>query len=331
MGYELKLPFWLALPTRKHPTYTSEQPCNSGRWQAHFFGLDFGAMSNAAAPRDSDELTPTERASPHLRSLVRYSWLVVLLAVIAAASAVVLSKRETKRYDSTATVLLTNSEPVNVLLRSTGLPSGDPERDLNTDVALVKTSPVAADVKRILHLHWTNARLLSEVTARLSGTSNVLTITVRDISPKRAAAIADAFATSYLNFRRQGAQDVYAQAARLATLRLAALTPQQQKSALGASLRQQLQLLETAGSLQTGASQIVGSADVPTSPASPRPKLKGAVAGIAGLLIGSLFAIALGAVRKPKREQVFDDEESGEAADPLSPAAGRQLVGGQSG
>ncbi|HEX4525869.1 MAG TPA: hypothetical protein VH108_03930 [Gaiellaceae bacterium] len=287
-------------------------------------------MSNAAASKDSDELTPTERASPHLRSLVRYSWLVLLLAVIAAASAVVLSGRETKRYDSTAAVLLTNSEPVNVLLRSTGLPSGDPERDLNTDVALVKVSPVAADVKRILHLHWTNAQLLSEVTAGLSGTSNVLTITVRDISPKRAAAIANAFASSYLSFRRQGAQDAYTQAARLATLRLAALTPQQKKSALGASLRQQLQLLETTGSLQTGASQIVGRAEVPTSPASPRPKLKGAVAGIAGLLIGSLLAIFLGAVRKPKRERAFEDDESGEPADAVNPAAGHQVVAGQS-
>jgi uncharacterized protein involved in exopolysaccharide biosynthesis len=293
------------------------------------FGLDFGAMSTAAAPRDSVELTPTERASPHLRSIVHYSWLVLFLAVIAAATAVVLSGRQAKRYDATAAVLLTNSEPVNVLLRSTGLPSGDPERDLNTDVALVKIGPVAADVKRRLRLHWTNMRLLSEVTAQLSGTSNVLAITVSDRSPRRAAAIANAFATSYISFRRQGAQDGYAQAARLARLRLAALTPQQKKFKLGASLRQQLQLLETAGSLQTGASQIVSGAEVPTSPASPHTKLKGAVAGIAGLLIGSLFAIVLGASRKPEREQHFEDAESGEATDAAGLAAGH-LAGGQS-
>jgi uncharacterized protein involved in exopolysaccharide biosynthesis len=285
-------------------------------------------MTNAAAPRDSADLTPTERASPHLRSLVRYSWLVLLLAVIAAATAVVLTGRETKRYDATAAVLLTNSEPVNVLLRSAGPPSGDPERDLNTDVALVKVGPVAADVKRRLHLHWTNVRLLSEVTAQLSGTSNLLEITVRDPSPKRAAALANAFASSYLSFRRQGAQDAYAQAARLARLRLAAQTPQQRKFN-GAALRQQLQLLETAGSLQTGAAQIVAGAEVPTSPASPRPKLTGAVAGIAGLLIGSLFAILLGAARKPERKHAFEDEEAGEAADAAGLAAGH-VVSGQS-
>jgi uncharacterized protein involved in exopolysaccharide biosynthesis len=278
-------------------------------------------MTSAAAP-PGDDLTPTERAAPHLRSLVRYSWVVLLLAAIAAVIAVLMSEHQTKRYDATAAVLLTSSEPVNVLLQSTGLPSGDPERDLNTDVALVKVAPVAAEVKRTLHLDWPTTKLLAEVRAALSGSSNMVAITARDSSPKRAAAIANAFARSYVSFRRQAAQDAYAEAARLARLRLANLTPQQRKAKLGTSLRLQLRQLETAGYLQTGGAQLVAGAELPTEAATPRPKFEAAVAGTVGLLFGALLAIGLGALER-RREPREDEAAVGETAPAGAGAAAR--------
>jgi uncharacterized protein involved in exopolysaccharide biosynthesis len=269
-------------------------------------------MTSAVAVKDSDDLSPTERAAPHVRSLVRYWWIVVFLAVAAAVIAAVLSERQTKQYDATSSVVLSSSEPVNVLLRSTGLPSNDPERELNTDVAMVKTPAVAGATMRQLHLRWTSARLLSEVTASLSGVSNVIAITAQDVSPRRAARIANAMAHSYVRFRREGAQAVYAQAATLARQRLASLTRQQKRARLGASLRAQLGQLETAGFLQTGGAQVIADAAVPTTPATPRPKFAAVVAGTVGLLLGALLAIGLGAMeqrREPAYEEYEDDLE----------------------
>jgi uncharacterized protein involved in exopolysaccharide biosynthesis len=268
-------------------------------------------MTSAVALKDSDDLSPTERAAPHVRSLVRYWWVVVFLALAAAVIAALMSERQTKRYDATSSVVISSSEPVNVLLRSTGLPSNDPERDLNTDVAMVKIPAVAAAAKRQLHLRWTDARLLSEVTAALSGVSNVIAITVQDISPRRAARIANAVAHNYVRIRREGAQAVYAQAASLARQRLASLTPQQKQAKLGAPLRAQLRQLETAGYLQTGGAQVIADAEVPTVPATPRPKFAAVVAGTVGLLLGALLAIGLGAMeqRREPAEEYEDDLE----------------------
>jgi tyrosine-protein kinase len=266
----------------------------------HFAAYTRAMTTPSAAPGGRDELTPAERASPHLRSLLRYSWLVLLVVVVAVAAAVEVSTSQPKKYDATASVLLTNSEPVNVLLKSTGLPSADPERDLNTDVSLVKVDAIAQQVRRQLKLPWTTTRLLKEVAPSLVGTSNVVAITVRDLVPARAAAIANAFAARYVIFRRQSAQSTYHAAAALALKQISELTPAQLKSPTGVALQQQYQQLQVAGDLQTGTSQLVDRAELPTTPATPRPKFDGAVAGIVGLMIGALLAIALGAIRKPK-------------------------------
>jgi uncharacterized protein involved in exopolysaccharide biosynthesis len=287
----------------------------------------------SAAPAGQDALTPAERASPHLRSLLRYSWLVLLVAVLAAAAAVELSKKQPKRYDATASVLLTNSEPVNVLLKSTGLSSADPQRDLNTDVSLVKVEAIAQQVKHQLKLPLSTTQLLKEVTPALVGTSNVIAITVRDLSPVRAAAIANAFAADYVSFRRQNAQGIYHDAAALAYKQLSALSAEQRKSPTGVALQQQYQQLLVAGDLQTGTSQLVDRAQVPTSPATPRPKFAGAVAGIIGLMIGALLAIALGAIRKPKPRKDAATAPTTEKGDPSdierAPASGGASAGSE--
>ena len=258
--------------------------------------------------------SPTERVSPHLRSLLRYSWLVVLVTAVAGVGAYELSKRQTKLYDATAAVLLTNAEPINVLTQSNGLPSGDPERDLNTDVSLVTLDANAQKVKQALGLHWTITRLLGEVHASLSGTSNVVAITARDAVPARAVKIADAFAEQYVAFRQQNAQSAYADAATLARRQLASLSPGAKKSALGVALRTQMHTLETTGALQTGASRVVGLAQLPSRPAAPKPKFDAAVAGLAALLVSALLAMGLGVLRRPRLEQKRAEQELKEKA-----------------
>jgi polysaccharide biosynthesis transport protein len=248
------------------------------------------------------EIAPAERASLHLRSLMRYWWLVLAAFALAIAAALAVSMTEQKRYAASAEVLVTSGEPVNVLLRSTAPLPADPERALNTDVALVKVVAIASRVHKQLRLPFSKTKLLAEVTASLEGTTNVVKITVRDALPLRAAAIANAFASQYIAFRRETAQGQYAAAARLAQAQLSVLTPAERKKPEGVSLRNQLQQLETAGRLQTGSAQIVDEATPPTSPASPRPKRSAAIAGVLGLLIGSLAAIVLGGAKRRPRD-----------------------------
>jgi uncharacterized protein involved in exopolysaccharide biosynthesis len=240
------------------------------------------------------EIVPARRAASNLRTIGRFWWAILVCVLLATAVGYGLSARQPHRYDATAKVLLTNSEPVNVLERRTPGPSLDPERDLNTNVDLVKLTTVASAVRAQLHLPLRLTDLLREVQAAPEGTSNVIAITARDKVPARAKAIANAFAQRYIVVRRQQAQHAYKQAAKLAQAQAAALAPAD--STRAAELRARAHQFEVAGSLQTGSAQLIDPATLPLTPATPRPKMAAAIAGFVGLLVGIGFALALGAI-----------------------------------
>ena len=240
-----------------------------------------------------------DRASDHLGALARRWWLIVGCAILAGVGAYVLSKGQQPRYEATAKVLLTSAEPVNLVSHSTGAPSLDPERELNTDIALVKLDSVARKVQRELHLPLTRMQLLREVSVSPEKLSNLVGITASDLSPTRAAAIANAFAASYIDVRRAQAQGAYKTAAELAQRRLAQLEARKPAGQRGTALqqrlmRQQLHQLQTAGELQTGGAQLVDRAQVPTTAASPRPKFSAIVGALVGAMIGILAALVAG-------------------------------------
>jgi uncharacterized protein involved in exopolysaccharide biosynthesis len=241
------------------------------------------------------EIVPARQAASNLRKIGRFWWVVALCVLLASVAGYEISARQPGRYDASAKVLLTNSEPVNVLERRTPGPTLDPERDLNTNVDLVKLTSVASRVRAQLHLPLSVTALLREVKAAPEGTSNVISITARDIVPSRAKAIANAFARRYIVVRRQQAQAIYEQAALLAKAQLKALTPAE-SAVRGADLLARLHQFEVAGSLQTGNAQLIDPATLPLTPSTPRPKKTAIIAGFIGLLVGIGFALALGAI-----------------------------------
>jgi uncharacterized protein involved in exopolysaccharide biosynthesis len=242
------------------------------------------------------QIAPAQRAGSNLRTIGRFWWLIAICVLLAAGAGYEISARQPYRYDATAKVLLTNAEPVNVLERTNVGPSLDSERDLNTNVDLVKLATVARSVRAKLQLPLSVTELLREVRAAPEGTSNVISITARDLSPERATAIANGFAGRYIVVRRQQAQAAYKSAAHLAQAQLTLLTPAEIAGGRGAALRERLHQFEVAGSLQTGNAQLIDPATPPLSAASPRPKLTAAIGAFVGLLIGALAALALGAI-----------------------------------
>jgi uncharacterized protein involved in exopolysaccharide biosynthesis len=277
----------------------------------------------APLPDRYPDIVPAERASTYLLALRKRWWLVLGTTAVAAWTGFLVSSLQQNRYDATAKVLLTNTEPLAVLQHSTIPTSQDPERDLNTETALVKLDSSARNVRAALNLPLTSTQLLREVSAQAAGTSNIVAITARDSRPARAAAIANAFARVYVDVRRGEAQAAYRTAARQAQRQLARLSPGQQASAEGAALRRQLQQLQVAGTLQTGGAQFVDAATVPTSAATPRPLFIAAVAALIGFLLGALAAIAAGQMSfsslRLKREVSFPS---------LTPKRGKADEGG---
>ncbi|HEU0250955.1 MAG TPA: GNVR domain-containing protein [Solirubrobacteraceae bacterium] len=279
------------------------------------------------------DIVPAERASAHLHALRRFWWIILGSALLSGSLAYFWSSSQTKLYDASAKVLLTNAEPANLIQHSSAAPSADPERDLNTEVALVKLDSVAQRVRRELRMppSVSTVSLLRGLKVTPLGTSNLIAVTDRDRSPVLATAIANAFAGQYLILRRNEAQDAYRAAAEQAQLQLSQLTPEQAQGPGGRALRAQMHQLQTTGALQTGGAQIVDPATVPTTPSSPRPKLAAIVGAFAGLIVGVLSALlanASGALDRWRRVEKEGASSNGRAEVGAHEVAAAELLGG---
>jgi uncharacterized protein involved in exopolysaccharide biosynthesis len=246
----------------------------------------------AEAAERADSVIPAERISSYWGALRRYWWIILLTTALAVGGAVASVQTVTKQYDATAKVLLTGVEPTDVLTKSNSR-SLDPQRDFNTATELVKASGVTRAVRSQLGLPISLAQLAGEVTAAAQGNSNILAITARDRFPARAAAIANAFGKQYVRSRQLSARQLYLTAAASGQARLDALTPSERAEPGGRELRARVQQLVLASDVQTGGSQLVELATMPTSAATPRPKQTIAIAIVVGLFVGGMLALAL--------------------------------------
>jgi capsular exopolysaccharide synthesis family protein len=239
-------------------------------------------------------VTLSERLAYYAK-VVRRRWIViVLIPVVAVLASLLVSLRAQKQYDATAKVVVNPNNQVTELLNpGASQQSGDPERDLNTEVSRITTIPIADAVLRRLHLRQSHDDLLSKVSTSLEGTTNIVDITVRDPSPAQAALIANAFASSYVFARKSDARSAFRDAARQANTQLNSMTPTEQAGPQGTDLRARLRQLEVEGALQTGNAQVVESASPPTSAATPRVGFAAILAGLLGLILGGLAAAAL--------------------------------------
>jgi polysaccharide biosynthesis transport protein len=247
---------------------------------------------------------PIERLSD-LGRIMRRRWLlIVALTCLTTAAAVIASNRATPEYEATAKLLLGQSQAIDALITGQALPqSGDSEREINTHLQLITTDRVARAVKRELELPDTVGSLTRKTQAAIEGNSNVVLLSARDRDPRRAAAIANAFATQYTVFEQRSAQANLVQLADLVRRKVASLSRQERRSPEGRQLRARLRELEIASALQTGGVRIVARAAVPTSAVSPRPARAGAIAGVLGLLLAVVAAVALHFADQRLRDQ----------------------------
>ncbi len=240
-------------------------------------------------------------ATPHAglgegAQALRRRWrLVLLLVVLTIAAALAMSLSSAKEYDATAKLLLVQEDPAQALINPTASPAtADATRNVNTGVQMVKLASIADAVRRQLGLPQSSAALLSQINVSADSTnSNIFTLTARDGSPRRAAAIANALANQYRGFRLASARQSFDQAAALAAAQLSALSPAARDSAAGRQLGARRQELQIDAALQTGGVQILSNASIPTSPSRPRPLLSAAIGLFLGILLGVGAALGL--------------------------------------
>lgn len=256
--------------------------------------------------RIDDERTAGVQAAEYLNGLRRRWPMLVLIPLIAMAAAVAVTLSQTEKYDATAKILLEDEDPAATLLdRSPQSGSRDPEREVNTSVALIKLEGIADAVREELELRTSPRSLLDRVSTEVEGNSSIVAITARHESPEQAARIANSFADEYAAFRRRSARAGLNEAAELARARVAQLDADEIDSEEGRELQAKLRELEIAAAAQTGGVEIVKRADVPTAAATPRPAITGAIA----LALGLLLAIALALLLQLGDRRLRDEDD----------------------
>ena len=245
----------------------------------------------------------------HLRVLGRRKTVVISTVVVVVGVSLLLSFLQEPIYQATARLLLQARASESPFDPTSGQ-RVDPDRALATEIEVLRSQLVQEEVQRQLGS-------APKVSAAALGRTDVVVVRAQSTDPERAAAVANAYATAYINVKRKQSvdglltagkeiqdkvtnlqkqiDDLDAQVAAAAAANQGAVRDSLsgQRTALveqQAVFKQTLDKLTVDANLATGGAQMVGAAVVPTAPIKPTPKRNAILAGVVGLLLGTGLA-----------------------------------------
>lgn len=259
-----------------------------------------------------DDVTREAPVSDRLRALlvVRRRLAVVLVClVVVPAAAVAFSLRQETQYKASATMQFKDNQFDQQLFGTSLQPrTTDPTRAAATNSKLVSLNVTAqAAAERLPGA--TAQSILNKVSVSEEGQSDLVSIVATDHDPDLAARIANTFARSFIELRQRRDRATILEAQRLILNQINSLASQSAPKSRLSQLRSSAEQLGVLAALQTGNSQLVQPAVVPTHSSSPRPVRN----GILGLLLGGLFGIGLAFALDRIDTKLREPEEAEEA------------------
>lgn len=223
----------------------------------------------------------SEGALEYVLRVLRRRWLIFLAAVIAVplVAFLVSSSKETL-YTATSTLLFeTEENPLS------------PSSEKETNEALATLPVVAERAAKEMGKGTSAEEVLGAVSSEPGqGQANVVNIQATSPSPQRAAEIANGYSRAYIGFRKETDQSKIQRGIDLVEETLEKLSPEERESKQGADLQDRLNGLKVQQALQTGNTQLVQPAGVPSSPSSPRTKRNVTIGLVIGLVLGFVLA-----------------------------------------
>jgi succinoglycan biosynthesis transport protein ExoP len=258
---------------------------------------------------------------------------IVLVVVVVALGTYLYSSSATDLYRTTARVRLVDPSSRAGFDEASG--RGDPQRDLNTQLSLLRSHDLRASVTDTL---GTDASLLGDVTFSGENGTDIIQITASSSSPEVAQRAADAYAEIYVSQRQTqmaegfavGAQELREQAAvvaqRMAEIDAELSQPDLDQAesdvlelerasllAQQADLRTRATELDVEAATRTSSVEIAETAPLTTTPYSPTPKRDAAMAGIVALFA----AIGLAFLRDRLDDRLKDADDVEEHVAPV--------------
>ncbi|MCA1572806.1 MAG: hypothetical protein LC798_21435 [Chloroflexi bacterium] len=182
-----------------------------------------------------------------------------MCAVVVPASALGWSIGQDKEYTATSQLLFRDPGFDQKLFGSPVLQaSQSPERQAATNVLLVTNRRVAGRTAKARPFGLTGSQIAAKRTVSAEGQADVISISMTDTNPVRAAQLANTYAREFIKVRRDTDRAKVAETQALINRQLAQRTPAQDKSSGDAeSLRRQAEQLRVLASLRRSASIVV--------------------------------------------------------------------------
>ena len=224
----------------------------------------------------------------YVHVLRRRKGTIALVVVLVTVPTLVISLLQTPRYAGTAELLLLPRSSETLFDPNSGIRT-DPNREVQNEIRILTSQPVRAAVRAELGA-------APKVSASPDGVTDVIRVTAKDVDPQRAAALANAYSSAYIEYRRKQAVDDVLAASQQIQTKISDLQKQIDTAATGAPrdslvqaqalFKQKLDELQVDGALKRGGAQMVTPATVPTNPVSPQPLRSGGIAFVVGLMLG---------------------------------------------
>lgn len=225
-----------------------------------------------------------------LRLLSRRKWIVILTMLILPAATYAISTRIEKTYLSSVTVQVQPSAVDTTLFEGSGGGAAPQAGAIVAAATLIETSSFAQLASKELENPPKDPRdLLEVIETKPDEEAGFIEILATAPSPRRAAAIANAFASATVSNRTTQARKRVSRAIsalnqQLKSTRRRNLSPTNQTAR--DQLSQELQRLRALQAAQGSNAQIVEPADLADSPVSPKPLRNTALALVLALVIG---------------------------------------------
>ncbi len=251
-------------------------------------------------PQSEDSRALTLR--DYVRVVRARVWLVVLVTVICAGTAFLVSNHQTRLYQASARLMY--QPPADISSSSSGVSATDPNTLAVQQQSLIDMMGApAVSASALREIGGAKATADIKVSAKVyvpplgssSGTSNLVEITAQATSPRVAAAAANAYAAAAIALRKVWEQEGYRASQQVVESQLKLFTTSQSKlTADYANLVQQLSYLQIAEATATGDFRVIVPATPPLSAASPKPMKSAALGFGIGLIAGIGLAFLMG-------------------------------------
>jgi len=232
--------------------------------------------------------------------------LIAACVVIATGAAYGFSKRETKKYTTTASIVF-NDNTLSQQIAGLGVSASTASSLLAEqagNLELVRGSGVAAKTASLVGHGLTPADVASSVSVSGQPESGVVDVTTVSTSPVLAAKITNTYARQFISVQQVANRQYFKSALAAVEKQLAALPPRQRVGPDSLQLQNRAQALRLLTELGYGNVQVGREAFIPSSPSSPKTSRNTALGLFLGVVIGLIITFALervdGRIRRPE-------------------------------